>query len=86
MVPREVLLGSVLTTGGCIGVAALRSCWRRVEEEMRGGGPDGGRINGTGVLLPGRGVTGIAPRTSSRLTSVLTRMLPAGPGPVMLIC
>ena len=86
MVPREVLLVSALTAGGCIGVAALCSCWRRVEEEVRGGGPDGGRINGGGFLLLGRGVTGIAPRTSSRLTSVLTRMLPAGSGPVMLIC
>ena len=87
MVPREVLLGSVLTAGGCIGVAALCSCWRRVEEEeMRGGGPAGGRINGTGVLLLGRGVVGTPPRTSSRLTSVLARILPAGSGPVMLIC
>ena len=86
MVPREVLLGSAFTAGGCIGVAALRSRWRRVEEEMRGGGPAGGRINGTGTLLPGRGVVGTVPCTSSRLTSVLARVLPAGSGPVMPIC
>ena len=86
IVPREVRLGSVLTAGGCIGVAALRSGWRRVEEEMRGGGPAGGRITGCGFLLLGCGVVGTAPRSSSRLTSVLTRVLPAGSGPVMPIC
>ena len=86
IVPREVLPGVSFTAGGCIGVAALRSGWRRVEEEMRGGGPAGGRINGSGFLLLGCGVVGTAPRSSSRLSSVLTRVLPAGSGPVIPIC